>query len=63
MSGPVNVVVALGITDSTALPFVTNWIANCAMMLLPDATSVARSVANCVGTFGGTRMVTAAMPF
>ncbi len=63
VSGPVNVVVPVGITDSTELPLMYCAIVNCPSTLLPDTTSVARSVANCVAAFTGTRIVTAARPF
>ena len=63
VSGPVNVVTPVGITESTELPFTNCAIVNCAITLLPVVTSVARIVANCVTAVEGTRIVTAARPF
>ena len=63
MSGPVNVVTPVGITDSTELPLMNCAIVNWPTTLLPSVTSVARIVAICVAAFTGTTSRTVALPF
>jgi hypothetical protein len=59
----VNVVVPVGITDSTVLPLTNCAIVNWPTTLLPLVTSVARIVAICVAALFGTTMRTVALPF
>jgi hypothetical protein len=63
VSGPVNVVVPVGMTDSTELPLTNCAIVNWPTTLLPSVISVARNSATCVAAFTGTTSRTVAVPF